>query len=183
MRTFCNCLLGIAIMASLYGMTGCATAPVIDSIALRYPNNNFQPSKNTEIPIFSEFPPGEYERVGEIRTAGFLEGEEAITKKLQEEAASMGGDAIVIVKKEFFRKRGPLLTEVIAGGLWGAGHSGETAEAYKTTGTVSRYGVPDAHYSSTTAKVKPVPPLPDNAIKVTGIALRYKKANQSQFGP
>lgn len=75
---------------------GCASAS-----SVRYPVASYTPTSPDSIPIYYNFPPVQYEVIGEVKYDGAPAARWSGAEKLMRaEAAKIGGDAIVIQEKE-----------------------------------------------------------------------------------
>ena len=82
----------ILILLAALVLSGCASF-----YASRYPGNNYAPTIAANIPIYNNFPPQSYEVIGEVGGGGApMSSWAGMGKRIREEAAKMGGDAIVI---------------------------------------------------------------------------------------
>lgn len=77
-------------------LLGCATS----SLA-RYPNANYEPTDPNKIAVYNNFPPVNYEVIGEVGGEGApLASWDSVTEKMRQQAALIGGHAIIIQTQE-----------------------------------------------------------------------------------
>ena len=131
-------------------MCGCATFS-----SQKYPiKESYPPTNPEDIAIFKFFPPVAYKPIGEVETKASPASKwSSLHRKLKEEAAKMGGDAIVIQEgKEF-------------SGIY-------TAPGSSTT-TGSAYGSGSAVYGSSQTTYYPGPSVPMMKKRIIGVVIKY----------
>lgn len=96
--------------------------------ANRYPGHYYAPTIAENIPIYNNFPPQPYEVIGEVGGSGAPASSwTGMGKRLREEAAKMGGDALVMAGQD----------RPYVGTYHSPGYSQTTGSAY---GTADSYG-------------------------------------------
>jgi hypothetical protein len=83
----------IFLLAVCVILTGCATASVA-----RYPNaQNIPPTNPANVSVYTNFPPVQYEIIGEIEGSGDqFASWDMVSDEMRKKAAEIGGDAVVI---------------------------------------------------------------------------------------
>ena len=139
------CLLILVVLVS-----GCATFS-----SQKYPiKESYVPTKPEDIAIFKFFPPVAYKPIGEVEARGAPASKwDSLHRRLKEEAAKIGGDAIVIQEgKEF---------------------SGIYTAPGSSTSTGSAYGSGGAVYGSSQTTYYPGPSVPMMKKQIIGVVIKY----------
>lgn len=141
----------ILLLCCIPFLAGCATAR-----AVRYPNVYYSPTDPNTIGIYYNFPPEPYEVIGEVAGSGApAAGWEAVGKFMRQEAAKIGGHAIVIQR---------------AGNVY--------AGTYVNPGSVTAQsmgmGFGSTYYGTTTYTTSPGYAIPMYAKEAIGVVIRFK---------
>ena len=158
-------------MVFLFILSGCAVASVA-----RYPNANYPPTSPKNVAVYTNYPPVEYEVIGEIGGSGnAYTSWQQVATEMRKKAAEIGGSAVVILAQDT-----PYVGSIVTpGSIQGNTYGSNTA-----TGNLNAYGAGNNVYgnytgsgtSQTTSNYTYTPPsaIPMYGKIARGVVLRYK---------
>jgi len=160
-------------------LTGCATATVNP-----YPNARYAPSNPQSVGVYYNFPPQPYEVIGEVYYGGAPAASwTGAGKLLRQEAAKIGGDAVVVQQQDT-----PFVGSITTPGYGSGSTYGTTMGSYSGSSYVGTYSAHSSYvYSPPTTtplygkrivgiviKLQSTPSA--NATRMSSLADRFVKA-------
>jgi len=159
-------LLHVILAAGLLGWcTGCATA-----VARRYPNATYPPGDPATVEIFNHFPPTPYEVIGEVEYNGApLARWGGAWQKLRQEAAAIGGDAVVIQVRDT-----PYVGSLVQPGEITGNTSGTLSANTYGSGTYAH--TTGTYQDSSNYQYTPPTVTPMYGKYVSGVVIKFKRS-------
>jgi hypothetical protein len=154
-----NRLAILAIASALF--TGCATARVNP-----YPNSHYAPSNPQNVGVYYNFPPQQYEVIGEV----YYNGAPAASwtgagKLLRQEAAKIGGDAVIVQQQDT-----PYVGSITTPGYINGSTYGTTMGSYSGSSYVGTYSAQSNYIYS------PPTTTPLYGKQIIGIVIKFQSA-------
>lgn len=164
--------------------TGCATASVI-----RYPNAFYGPTNPAEVGVYYNFPPMQYQVVGEIAYNGAPAASwGGAGKLLQQEASKIGGDAVVIQVQDAPFVGSYVQPGQLTGSTYGIVHANTLGSSmYNTYGGTTYGSYTGNTYGSYngSSNYQYTPPTVTNYYGkyIRGIVIKFSRGNQVVENP
>jgi hypothetical protein len=153
-------------------LTGCASASVA-----RYPSaHTYLPTNPNNVAVYTNFPPTEYETIGEIEGSGAPAATwGSVAWEMRKKAAEIGGDAVILLMQDT-----PFVGTIntpgsFQGGTTGYGSSSGNISAYRTGNNVyGNYRGSDTYTSTSNYTYNPPTSTPLYGKYTRGVVIKYK---------
>jgi len=155
---------GLVIPALGVLLVGCATATVNP-----YPNSGYAPSNPESVSVYYNFPPQPYKVIGEVYYSGAPAASwTGAGKLLRQEAAKIGGDAVVVQQQDT-----PYVGTITTPGYVSGSTYGTTRGSYFGSSYVGNYSAQSSYvYSPPTA-------TPLYGKRIVGIVIKFQSTQSA----
>lgn len=149
-------------------LTGCATATINP-----YPNKSYEPSNPQAVSVYYNFPPQPYEVIGEVYYSGAPAASwTGAGKLLRQEAAKIGGDAVVVQQQDT-----PYAGSITTPGYASGSTYGTAMGSYYGSSYVGTYSAQSSYIYT------PPTTTPLYGKRIVGIVIRFQSTQSAASVP
>lgn len=162
-------------------LSGCATANVA-----RYPSeHNYLPTNPNNVAVYTNFPPTQYEIIGEIEGSGAPAATwNSVAGEMRKKAAEIGGDAVIVLVQDTPFVGNINMPGSVRGSTTGYGTSSGNINAYKSGNSMyGNYSGSGMYQSTSNYTYTPPTSTPMYGKYARGVVIKYKSVAPSTPSP